>query len=253
MTNDPTRKFEGYAADYTAGRPGYAIELIDCFFSDHGLTEDSIIADIGSGTGKFAKFLIDRGNEVYCVEPNDDMRSTAEKELSSYPNFHSVNGGAEDTTLPDSRVDFITTAQAFHWFDVEKFRTECGRILKDNGKVALIWNVRDMSDPINQELHDMFSRYCPDFVGFSGGIVKDDQRIKDFFLDKYEYVAFDNPLYLQKEKFIARCLSGSYSIKEGDKDYEAYMAKIERIFEKYSDNGIVSLANSSVAYIGAIF
>ena len=250
--NDATLKFDGYAADYTAGRPGYASELIDCFYKDHGLTADSVIADIGSGTGKFAKFLIDRGNEVYCVEPNGDMRRTAEAELGGYPNFHSVNGGAEDTSLPDKSVGFITTAQAFHWFDVEKFRAECSRILKDNGKVALIWNVRDMSDPINRDLNALFTRYCPDFVGFSGGIVKDDQRIREFFHDKYEYVSFDNPLMLDREKFIARCLSGSYSIKEGDMDYESYMAEIIAIFDRYSDKGAVSIANSSVAYISML-
>lgn len=31
--------------------------------------------------------------------------------------FHAVNGTAEDTSLGSNRVDFITTAQAFHWLD----------------------------------------------------------------------------------------------------------------------------------------
>lgn len=44
------------------------------------------------------------------------MRLVAEKELCEYPNFKSVAGSAENTTLPDNSVDFITTAQAFHWF-----------------------------------------------------------------------------------------------------------------------------------------
>ena len=122
---DTTRKFDGYAKDYTAGRPSYAEELITCMYEKYGISDRSVIADIGSGTGKFAKHLLEKGSEVYCVEPNEDMRHTAEKELNSYENFHSVSGGAEQTTLSDHFVDFITTAQSFHWFNVSKFRQEC--------------------------------------------------------------------------------------------------------------------------------
>ena len=45
----------------------------------------------------YAKHLLERGSQVYCAEPNDDMRQTAEKELGCYENFHSVAGNAQDT------------------------------------------------------------------------------------------------------------------------------------------------------------
>ncbi|MBO4636894.1 MAG: class I SAM-dependent methyltransferase [Clostridiales bacterium] len=249
---DPTKKFNGYAEDYTAGRPGYASALIDWFYSDCGLSRDSVIADIGSGTGKFAVSFLKRGNEVYCVEPNDDMRAEAERELNGFLNFHSVRGGAEDTTLPSCFADLITTAQAFHWFDADKFRSECKRIIKDGGKVALIWNVRDRSDGINRDLYEVFSGYCPDFRGFSGGIKKDDPRIREFFRGRYDHLSFANPLYYDKQKFIARCLSGSYSIKEGETGYDRYMEELVGVFDRYSENGIVTIANDSVAYIGSV-
>ncbi|SKA61007.1 Methyltransferase domain-containing protein [Eubacterium uniforme] len=249
---DTTKKFDGYADDYTQGRPSYAMELIDCFYEKFGLSKTSVIADIGSGTGKFSRHLLDRGNEVYSVEPNDDMRRVACDELGGYEKFHSVNGGAENTTLTNDSVDFITTAQAFHWFDVEKFRDECSRIIKNDGRVALIWNVRDESDPINKDLRNVYEKYCPNFKGFAGGIVKDDQRIKDFFNNQYDYVSFSNSLFYDKDKFIARSLSGSYSIKEGDEGYEEYMKEIIEIFDKYSDGKIVKIDNDSVAYIGCV-
>ena len=249
---DNTIKFDGYANDYTAGRPGYSKGLIDCFFDRFNMSSTSAIADIGSGTGKFAVHLLDRGCTVYGVEPNDDMRRVAEDELGSFKAFYSVYGGAEDTTLEDKSVDFITTAQAFHWFDVVKFRQECSRILKPEGKVFLIWNVRDEEDPVNRELRSIYTKYCPNFNGFNGGISKDDPRIREFFFDKYEHVAFDYPLQLNKEKFIARSLSGSYSIKEGDKDYEEYMDRVLEVFDKYSGDGKVTIGNRSEAYIGCV-
>lgn len=246
---DTTKKFDGYAKDYTSGRPNYAMELIDSMYEKYGMSENSVIADIGSGTGKFAKHMLERNSQVYCVEPNDDMRGVAENELSGYANFHSVNGDATNTNLDDASVDFITTAQAFHWFDVQKFRAECDRILKDSGKVFLIWNVRE-EDAMNKELYQIYSKYCPNFRGFSGGIEKDDPRINEFFNGNYEYIEFDYPLYYDKEKFIARSLSGSYSIKEGYENYDEYMQAIVDVFERYSEDGIVSIANKSVAYIG---
>lgn len=249
---DTTRKFDGRAGDYTASRPSYAPQLIDCLYNDYGFSKLSVVADIGSGTGKFARHLLERESEVYGVEPNNDMRCVAEKELGKYVNFHSVQGDAENTTLKTGSVDYITSAQAFHRFDVKKFKQECLRIIKNNGKVFLIWNVRDSADLLNQELYRVYSRYCPNFKGFSGGITKDDERIKNFFGGRYEYIAFDNPLYFDEEKFIARSLSGSYSLKDGDREYKEYIEQLLALFKKYSNDGIVSIANQSVAYIGTV-
>lgn len=97
-----------------------------------------------------------------------------------------------------------------------------------------------------------FQSTVPILKAFGGGIVKDDPRIRTFFDDKYDYISFDNPLYYDKEKYIARNLSGSYSLKEGDQNYDPYMEELVNSFNEYSQNGIVSIANRSVAYIGKV-
>ena len=245
-------RFDSHAKAYTAGRPDYAEDLIDCLYSNYDISASSVIADIGSGTGKFSRHLLERGSEVYSVEPSDDMRGIAEQELGIYPGFHSVKGDAENTTLKEDIVDYITTAQAFHWFDVSAFKRECLRIMKKDGKAILVWNIRDNSDPLNQELYSVYSEYCPEFKGFGGGIVKDDRRIKDFFGGRYDHLSFAHPLYLDKEKFIARSLSASYSLKEGNDGYTAYMDAILNVFSRYEDKGTVTLANNTVAYIGSL-
>ena len=121
---DTTTKFDGRAEDYTSGRPDYSGKLIECMYSKYGVSESSVIADIGSGTGKFSAMLLEKVSMVYSVEPNSDMSHAAEKELCGYTGFHPVAGDAENTGLDDKSVDFITTAQAFHWFDTAKFRRE---------------------------------------------------------------------------------------------------------------------------------
>lgn len=249
---DSTQNFRGLANDYTIGRPDYANTFIESLYSRYGFTEQSVVADIGSGTGKFAKQLLDKGSFVYCIEPNDDMRNIAIKELDKYKRFHAVDGTATETKLDENSVDYITTAQAFHWFDVSLFKKECKRILRNNGKVFLIWNIRDMASAINQVSYEIYSSYCPNFKGFGGGIQKNDIRIKQFFADEYEYIEFDNPLFLNKDKFISRSLSGSYSLKKGDKNFSEYLESLSKLFEKYSKDNVLTMENKTVAYIGTM-
>ncbi len=249
---DNTKKFDGIANEYTQSRPSYAAEFIECLLSKYYFSAPSVVADIGSGTGKFAKQLLDKGCNVICVEPNTDMRLVAEKELCEYPNFKSIVGSAENTMLPDSSVDFITTAQAFHWFDTKRFKDECFRIIKPNGKTFLIWNTRNTEALINQKLHSVYSKYCPSFKGFNGGTNPHDDRIKYFFDNNYEYITFDNPLYFDREKFINRSLSGSYSLKKGDSNFDLYIKEIEKIFDEFETDGIVKIENQTVAYVGTL-
>jgi SAM-dependent methyltransferase len=249
---DNTLKFTGKAAVYAKARPNYAPEFIDYLYKDVGMNSTSVIADIGSGTGILSKSLLERGSVVYCVEPNNDMRETAEKNLSGFTNFHSVMGTAESTTLPADSVDFIVVAQAFHWFDVENFKVECQRILKPNGKVILVWNSRVITSELTKENALIFSKYCPNFVGFSGGAGDMDDDIAGFFNDDFELRRFSNDLQFDKTKFIERCLSASYSLKETDSEYKSYISELEALFDKYSVNNILTMPNETVAYIGKV-
>lgn len=249
---DNTQKFSGRAENYTKGRPGYPSALFDCLYTDYGFSDNSSIADIGSGTGKFSKYLLDKGSTVYCVEPNEDMRKAAENELGEYSNFISVNGTSDATALKDSTVDFVTAAQAFHWFDAEKFKAECKRILKPEGLTVLVWNTRDMSSEFNIKSYEIYRKYCPSFKGYHGGMKDDDKRISAFFKNDFRKIVFENPLAFTKEKFITRSLSASYSLKQGDDNYERYIAELKDLFDEYSENDIVTMKNNTTVYIGGI-
>lgn len=157
-----------------------------------------MIADIGSGTGKFARQLLERGSRVYCVEPNDEMRKIAEQKLHAYPGFISINGTASFTGIKE-KVDVVTAAQAFHWFDGNEFQEECRRILRPGGRVFLIWNLRVPDSAITNACRETFRRYCPKFVDFNTGMKDDDPRIYDFFERNCEKEVFENPLYYDCE------------------------------------------------------
>lgn len=245
-------KFTGKAAVYQKARPDYAPAFIDWLFSDAGVKTDSVVADIGARTGIFSKALLEKGCIVYSVEPNTDMRKTSEDNLFVFKNFHSVDSTAENTTLAAGSIDFITVAQAFHWFDADRFQAECMRIIKPGGKVILVWNSRVSTSELVKENAAICKKYCPAFKGFSGGLEHIEADISRFFDNCFETKRFLNDLLFDKTKFIERSLSASYSLKETDSGYKSYISALEELFHQYAIDDILSMPNETVGYVGLI-
>ena len=138
---DPTQRFTNRVDHYVRYRPSYPRGVLDLLATECALTSASVVADVGSGTGILSELFLENGNRVLGVEPNTEMRA-AERRLGRHPQFTSVAGTAEVTTLDDRSVDFVAAGQAFHWFDPERARAEFARLLKPEGRVVLIWNPR---------------------------------------------------------------------------------------------------------------
>lgn len=243
--------FTGKAEAYTASRPSYSPEMIRFLYTDCGFSSQSVIADIGAGTGKFSQLLLEQGSFVYAVEPNEDMRKQAQIQLAGFERKMLVNGSGEHTTLLEP-VDFITCAQAFHWLEREAFRRECRRILKPEGQVLLIWNIRDSKDPLNQGCEQIFRRYCSSFHGFSRGIFTDDLAIRSFFTSSFQYLEFDYDLTYCEAAFIQRCLSSSYSLCKEDPGYFSYIQELKALFASFQTDGAVHVGNKTVLYMGSV-
>lgn len=137
-----TQRFSDRVDNYIRYRPGYPAEILGLLRQRCGLTPQDRIADIGFGTGIFTRMLLENGNPVFGIEPNQEMRQAGERFLAEFQNFRSFAGTAEKTTIEDQSVDFITAAQAAHWFDRAAARKEFARILAPGGWVVLIWNER---------------------------------------------------------------------------------------------------------------
>jgi SAM-dependent methyltransferase len=245
--------FTGKASIYKKYRPDYPGEYIDYLAEYNSLGPQSVIADIGSGTGVLSRQLLDRGFQVFCVEPNDDMRSSAETELESYPGFTSINGTAENTGLAGKSADLITAAQAFHWFDKDMFKAECKRVLKEGANAALVWNSRDASSPFVKDNAVIMKRFCSLFNGFSGGIDDTPERFKTFFENgSYDHRVFRNDLQYDLDGFIGRTLSASYALNESSPGFKGFIAALTELFERYSKSGKVIMHNITQSYIGKV-
>lgn len=247
---DHTHRFDGKGELYDKARPCYAAGLLDFLKDGLGLAAGCVGADVGSGTGIFTGQLLESGYRVFAVEPNGDMRRKAEEKLSGRRGFVSLGGSAAHTGLPDRSVDFVTAAQAFHWFDAQAFRTECKRILRPGGWVVLIYNVRDEQAPCTRALAELRRATNPAFPGFSNGLRK--ESCAAFFEGSCRIFRADNtPLY-DRQSYCDRALSSSYSLKEGDARYADYRAALEAIFDRFSVGGVLAVPTRTVAFAGTV-
>ncbi|SER80517.1 Methyltransferase domain-containing protein [Gracilibacillus ureilyticus] len=244
--------FTGKSEIYSCNRPNYPKAIINEIMKGTPMKQDSVIADIGSGTGILTQQLLSYHVNVYAVEPNQEMRSIAEKELSDHVNFTSVNGTAENTNLDKGSIDLITVAQAFHWFNRGAFRKECERILKSNGKVVIIYNHRIM-EKINEEIHSVYKKYCPDFRGFSNGLADTKEIYSEFFLNEdYITLKMEHPIIYDRDGFIGRHLSASYVPKAGDTYYSLVVKELNGIFDRYEKGGKITVPNETVCRWGYV-
>ena len=247
--------FTKRAGIYHTCRPSYPKALINYLYENVGFSKDSVIADVGSGTGIFCRLLIERGSHVYCLEPNDDMRLVAEKELGGMPGFVSINTSAENTGLAEKSVDFVTTAQAFHWFDTQKFMQECRRILKGGGKAVIVWNSRDFGAEIVKKDYEARKMYS---IGEAKGLSSVESpiyNVEGFFIDnEFEDLTFSNNLLLNRNTYIGMNLSRSYSPTEEaePQKYFALVAALGDIFDEFSDDGVLLYPHITKAYIGPV-
>ncbi|HEU0175524.1 MAG TPA: class I SAM-dependent methyltransferase [Blastocatellia bacterium] len=250
---DVTQRFSSRVENYIKYRPGYPNEVIETLRSECELTADSIVADVGSGTGILTEILLRNGNEVYGVEPNRDMREAAERLLKDYPRFHSVSGRAEETTLDDASVDFVTAGQAFHWFDREKTREEFTRILRPRGWIALLWNERfTNTTPFLVAYEQLLKDYSTDYEQVDHRRI-DDDVIRDFFgSDRFRLKQFKNAQVFDYDGVKGRLLSSSYAPEEGNPNYEPALAELERIFQAYQDDGKVVFEYVTQMYYGRL-
>jgi SAM-dependent methyltransferase len=151
--------FASAAEEYERARPGYPDEAIAWVVERLGLGPERTVLDLAAGTGKLTRALVPSGARVIAVEPIDEMR---EQLFAAVPDVDAFDGTAEQIPLPDGSVDAVTCGQAFHWFRAEEALREIHRVLLPAGGLALIWNVRDLSDPLQARLQEIITPYGAD-------------------------------------------------------------------------------------------
>jgi ubiquinone/menaquinone biosynthesis C-methylase UbiE len=237
-------KFSGKADNYDRYRPGYPDELIDWLCIK---TNAQTVADIGAGTGKFTKALLRKSWNVTAVEPNRDMLVKLQRNI---PQIKAIEAPAENTGLAEHSFDLVTAATAFHWFDEDKFREECKRILTARGRVALIFNEKITDDFVKQR--DEISRIYCGYKGHAGkrSPEEGDKFLRNEYFSETEYTEFEHSVSYDEDEFVGNTLSRSYALQPDDVGYEGYVWELRELFKKCNSFGSVTMKYKTTCYLG---
>lgn len=222
------------------------------FLEKHaGLTADSVIADIGSGTGLLAKLFLEYGCVVHGVEPNEEMRQAGERDLSGFKRFLSVAGRAETTGLPAESVDIVSAGQAFHWFDWPVARRELQRILKPGGYAILVWNKQDRSAALIADYQELLEQFGRSYQAINHTRPAVEHAIVDFFAPQGAVKGvFANEQRFDLAGFRGRYLSTSTAPLAGEPDYEPALAALADLFDKHAVDGYVRFPYVTTVFVG---
>jgi SAM-dependent methyltransferase len=250
--SNATSRFSDRVANYVLYRPGYPPEVIEELKAECGLVAAHVVADIASGTGIWTRMLLENGNPVFGVEPNAEMREAGERLLAAFPKFTSVAGTAEATTLADQSVDFVTAAQAAHWFDRERARREFVRILKPGGWLVLLWNERlTDSTPFLRDYEQLLLTYGTDYQDIRHEHTT--SEINEFF----DPAPFQERAFEMRQEFDyagieGRLLSSSYAPGQDHPQYAPMLRELRRIFDAHAVEGRAAFEYKTRLYFGRL-
>ncbi len=250
---DSLNRFSNRVDNYIKFRPNYPAEIIS-FLSKNGiLNQQSVIADIGSGTGISSELFLKQGNKVFGVEPNKEMREASNRLLKGCSSFESLDATAENTLLEDNSINLIIAGQAFHWFDKEKCKAEFKRILKPNGTVVLMWNDRKTdSTHFLQAYEDFIKMFATDYLQVNHKNI-DEKIFNNFFGESnYKMESFLNFQYFDFEGLKGRILSSSYMPSEEHQDFNFMMSVLKKIFTRFQEKGKVTIEYDTKIYYGKL-
>lgn len=250
---EPTNRFTGLAQAYALYRPSYPVEAIDYIVDSCGLTDSSLVIDVGCGTGISSQLFADRDIRVIGVEPNADMRQQAIERLASEDNaklrslLEFREGTAEATGIDNAQADIVLAAQAFHWFDKERSLKEFYRILKVGGHCILVWNERDESDEFTSKYGKIIRATSEaakvELLRGRAGIALletdlfEDGRVREFF----------NEQTIDEEGLLGRAFSTSYTPKEGEPARKLDQ-DLRALFKECATKGSVTIRYATSVY-----
>jgi SAM-dependent methyltransferase len=250
--SNATSRFSDRVENYVRYRPGYPPQALRCLIGECGLTTAHVVADIASGTGIWTRMLLENGNHVFGVEPNTEMRQAGERLLAGFPEFTSVAGTAEATSLPDQSVNFVTAAQAAHWFDRQRSRREFVRILKPGGWLVLLWNERLVdTTPFLRDYEQLLLKYGTDYQDIRH------ERTTDAVNEFFDPAPFQARVFDMRQEFDyagieGRLLSSSYAPGPGHPKYEPMLRELRQIFDAKAVAGRATFDYKTRVYFGPL-
>lgn len=140
---------------YDRARPSYPSQLVD----DLVAAGARRVLDVGCGTGKVARLLVERGLDVLGIEADERMAQVARR--------HGVTvevARFEEWDAKGRSFDLVVCGQAWHWVDQRVGPRKAAAILRSDGMAAFFWNRPGFTESTRRLLVDLYRKLAPDIA-----------------------------------------------------------------------------------------
>lgn len=239
----PPDAFGRTAREYELGRPLWPEELLDRVIGELELDSSAAVLDLGAGTGKLTRSLVQRFARVVAVEPDGEMLAVLQEVV---PGAEGLWGSAEAIPLGDDEVDAVFSGEAFHWFGPEA-AAEIARVLRPRGALVILFNIGieydDMGEEAEAVIEEMFERGGAPGIGrvLSG----EWRKPLEAAFEELRETDVEREIVNSRDEWIANMLSVSSIAHQPD---EARTAFAERMRELVPAEREVRRLTRTVAY-----
>ncbi|MGH9044441.1 MAG: class I SAM-dependent methyltransferase [Acidimicrobiales bacterium] len=182
------RRAESFGLDaqrYDRSRPRYPDALIDAVLGSS--PKETMVLDVGCGTGIAARQMSERGAAVLGVEPDRRMADLAAQRgtVVEIGTFESWEPGGR-------RFDRVTAGQSWHWINPAKGTRKAAAVLRPAGRLCVFWNVAEMPADLDSQLSEVYRRLAPrvdDYSVLLGRSPDQSEYAKGRFADQIEGIA----------------------------------------------------------------
>jgi ubiquinone/menaquinone biosynthesis C-methylase UbiE len=230
--------FDTAADDYRRARPDYPDATVARLCDRLDVRPGRRVLDLGAGTGVLTRHLLARGADVVAAEPVAGMRRAL---LEAHPGAEVVAARAEVLPFRDGAVHAVTAAQAFHWFDAPRALAEIRRVLRPGGWLAVVFNIRDLEDPLQAALDDHLREDRADTPSWAS---------REWDRALHQAAGFTTPEehaephlhHLDADGFVARVASVSFVARLPDERRREVLAGARDLFHRHAVDGRVAMA-----------
>ncbi|MCR5754431.1 MAG: class I SAM-dependent methyltransferase [Acetatifactor sp.] len=167
--------FDDATIDYDKSRPMYVKEIYKDILCYQPIDSNSIVLEIGMGTGKATGPVLDTGCCLTGIEPGKQLADFARQRFVNYANFTLENQTLQEFGGQEKSFDLIYAATAFHWIPEEYGYKRVFQLLKPGGtfaRFAYHAGADKGRAAMAEEIQGIYSKYFPHR-----------QRPKEFSLD----------------------------------------------------------------------
>lgn len=155
-------------------RPSYPTQQVKQAATLAQLSSESSILEIGCGPGNATVAFAQLGCAMTCLDPNQEFCELVRSNCADYPKVEVHQTSFEQWQLDSIRpYSAVLAANAFHWIEPEVKYVRTSELLRDDGRLVLLWNLTPEPDyEVYKRLEEVYAEHAPSLVRYEGEAVQ---------------------------------------------------------------------------------